>query len=305
MTSKKSRVLMSLGTSVLVLSLITSSLVGGTFAKYTSTVAGNDTARVAKFDFDVKSGTDALTKTGTAIDLFATVNDTGVFADADGKNVNTEKLVAPGVEGSFGLVVTNRSEVAVKANLTITETAANGTDPNTVPIIYAYTDPTTDEVTFWSDVLTDMTQPILLHELETGLVADTVARAAKDTLTAAEFADAKAGKSMIKLKGDLEALAKKINDSKGTQLAPSDGTVEKKLDLANNFSWFWAYEIYAENTDSPAVYVPAVNDGVDTAMVWDEANNKAKTTVPDIKVNIDVNITQMDTYTPPSPPPAP
>lgn len=306
MTSKKSRVLMSLGTSVLVLSLITSSLVGGTFAKYTSTVAGNDTARVAKFDFDVKSGTDALTKTGTTINLFATVNDTGVFAGADGKNVNTEKLVAPGVEGSFGLVVTNRSEVAVKANLTITETAANGTDPNTVPIIYAYTDPTTDEVTFWSDVLTDMTQPILLHELETGLVADTVARAAKDTLTAAEFADAKAGKSMIKLKGDLEALAKKINDSKGTQLAPSDGTVEKKLDLANNFSWFWAYEIYAENTDSPAVYVPAVNDGVDTAMVWDDVNNKAKTTVPDIKVNIDVNITQMDTYTPtPTPTPAP
>lgn len=302
MTSKKSRVLMSLGTSVLVLSLITSSLVGGTFAKYTSTVAGNDTARVAKFDFDVKSGTDALTKTGTAIDLFATVNDTGVFAGADGKNVNTEKLVAPGVEGSFGLIVTNRSEVAVKANLTITETAANGTDPNIVPIIYAYTDPTTNEVTFWSDVLTDTTQPILLHELETGLVANTVAQAAKDTLTAAEFADAKAGKSMIKLKGDLEALAKKINDSKGTQLAPSDGTVEKQLDLADNFSWFWAYEIYAENTDSPAVYVPAVNDGVDTAMVWDEANNKAKTTVPDIKVNIDVNITQMDTYTPTSTP---
>ena len=45
---------MSLGTSVLVLSLITSSLVGGTFAKYTSTVAGSDSAQVAKFDFTVK-----------------------------------------------------------------------------------------------------------------------------------------------------------------------------------------------------------------------------------------------------------
>lgn len=307
MTSKKSRVLMSLGTSVLVLSLITSSLVGGTFAKYTSTVAGNDTARVAKFDFDVKSGTDALTKTGTAIDLFATVNDTGVFADADGKNVNTEKLVAPGVEGSFGLVVTNRSEVAVKANLTITETAANGTDPNTVPIIYAYTDPTTDEVTFWSDVLTDMTQPILLHELAAGKDADTVAAAAKDQLTTDEFASAKKGELMVKLSGNLEDLAKEINDSKGTQLAPiNSSTSETKLDLASNFSWFWAYEIYTSKTvDSATVWVPDDRDIVDTAMVWDDAGNATKNDVPDIKVNIDVNITQMDTYTPPSPPPAP
>lgn len=307
MTSKKSRVLMSLGTSVLVLSLITSSLVGGTFAKYTSTVAGNDTARVAKFDFDVKSGTDALTKTGTTINLFATVNDTGVFADADGKNVNTEKLVAPGVEGSFGLVVTNRSEVAVKANLTITETAANGTDPNTVPIIYAYTDPTTNKVTFWSGVLTDKTQPILLHELAAGKDADTVAAAAKDQLTTDEFTSAKKGELMVKLSGNLEDLAKEINDSKGTQLAPiNSSTSETKLDLASNFSWFWAYEIYTQKTvDSATVWVPDDRDIVDTAMVWDDAGNATKNDVPDIKVNIDVNITQMDTYTPPSPPPAP
>lgn len=307
MTSKKSRVLMSLGTSVLVLSLITSSLVGGTFAKYTSTVAGNDTARVAKFDFDVKSGTNALTKTGNTINLFATVNDTGVFADADGKNVNTAKLVAPGVEGSFGLVVTNRSEVAVKANLTITETAANGTDPNTVPIIYAYTDPNTNKVTFWSGVLTDKTQPILLHELAAGKDADTVAAAAKDQLTTDEFASAKKGELMVKLSGNLEDLAKEINDSKGTQLAPiNSSTTETKLDLASNFSWFWAYEIYTSKTvDSATVWVPDDRDIVDTAMVWDDAGNATKNDVPDIKVNIDVNITQMDTYTPPSPVPTP
>ncbi|WP_418668284.1 hypothetical protein [Allofournierella sp.] len=280
-------------------------MVGGTFAKYTSTVAGSDSARVAKFDFDVKSGTDALTKTGTDIDLFATVNDTGVYTDASGKNVNTEKLVAPGVEGSFGLVVTNRSEVAVKANLTITETAANGTDPNTVPIIYAYTDPTADEVTFWSGVLTDKTQPILLHELAAGKVADTVAAAAKDKLTAAEFASAKKGELMVKLSGDLEELAKKINDSKGTQLAPTSPTEAKtELDLASNFSWFWAYEIYTQKTvEATTVWVPDDRDTVDTAMVWDDASNKTKASVPDIKVKLDVNITQMDTYIAPSPAP--
>lgn len=308
MTSKKSRILMSLGTSVLALSLITSSLVGGTFAKYTSTVAGSDTARVAKFNFKVESGNTVLSKTGETIDLFATVNDTGVFAGADGKNVNTEKLVAPGVEGTFGLVVTNQSEVAVKANLTITETAANGIDPNTVPIIYAYTDTsvTGGEVTFWSNVLTDKAQPILLHELATGKVADTLAKDAKATLTSAEFATAKTGEAMVLLSGDLEALAKKINETKGTQLAPTNGTDEEKLDLSGNFSWFWAYEVYAEDASvSPAVYVPATNDTVDTAMVWDEATNKSKDSVPNIKVKLDVNITQMDTYVAPTPTPNP
>lgn len=308
MTSKKSRILMSLGTSVLALSLITSSLVGGTFAKYTSTVAGSDTARVAKFNFEVKSGNTVLTKAGETIDLFATVNDTGVFADADSKNVNTEKLVAPGVEGTFGLVVTNQSEVAVKANLTITETAADGKAANTVPIIYAYSDPTVKdgEVTFWSNVLTNKTQPILLHELAAGQDADALAKAAKATLTSAQFATAKTGEAMVLLSGDLEELAKKINETKGTQLAPTNGTDTKELDLSNNFSWFWAYEVYAEDASvTPAVYVPTANDVVDTAMVWDEGNNKTKDSVPDIKVKLDVNITQMDTYVAPTPTPNP
>lgn len=311
MTSKKSRILMSLGTSVLALSLITSSLVGGTFAKYTSTVAGSDSARVAKFDFTVSDSKDPtlkLNKEGTTvINLFDTVYDTGVFGDSSSHNVNTEKLVAPGVEGNFGLVVENKSEVAVKANLTITETTSSDggstyDTPNaTIPIVYAYTD-SKGVTTFWSNVLTASDGSILLHE-PTDLTGIQAAAASPVTSLAnsTAFADAKAGKTMVKISGDLEALAAIVNADTATKLAPSNGSkVEaiNKLDLGKNFTWFWAYEVYVDDTSNGNGYIPTARDGVDTGLVWDDASNAPQTTIPEIKVKIDVNITQMDTFTP-------
>ena len=48
---KKNR-MMRLASILLVLVLMTSSVVGGTFAKYTTSVEGYDTARVAKWGFE-------------------------------------------------------------------------------------------------------------------------------------------------------------------------------------------------------------------------------------------------------------
>ncbi len=317
MTSKKSRVLMSLGTSVLVLSLITSSLVGGTFAKYTSTVAGSDSARVAKFDFTVKDKQDhVLKKDGSqTIDLFATVLDKGIYNDGTNNVNGSDDLVAPGTQGTFGLLVENKSEVAVKANLAITETEADGTTKNTkVPIIYAYTD-ADNKTTFWSDVIAKDTNSILLHELDTAEVSDistimganSVAEAA-----AADFTAAQAGQKAVTISGTLKDLTDKINGDTATQLAPTNGstvTADAKLDLGTRFNWFWAYEIYTEEEDPTSsgnkIWVPDTRDDTDTALVWDAASNAAQSTIPQIKVKIEVQITQMDTYTPPSPVPTP
>lgn len=311
MTSKKSRVLMSLGTSVLVLSLITSSLVGGTFAKYTSTVAGSDSARVAKFDFTVTDLKDtALTKKGDqVIDLFATVLDSGVIdnkAASGAQNINGgDKLVAPGVQGTFGLLVENKSEVAVKANLAISEFKADGTTPNdNVPIIYAYTD-ADGKTTFWSDVIPKDTANILLHELDSGSTLATVmAASTKELADAAAFTNAQQGKAAVTISGTLKELTDKINKDTATQLAPSDGVTPTKLDLKANFNWFWAYEIYEKGTDSKGteVYLPTTRDTTDTGLVWDASSNASKADIPEIKVKIEVQITQMDTYTPASTP---
>lgn len=77
---------------LLVLTLITSCFVGGTFAKYTTSANGTDTARVAKWGFQPT--------TITMTDLFKTAYDTTVKA---GDNPQTD-VIAPGTKGeaTFG-----------------------------------------------------------------------------------------------------------------------------------------------------------------------------------------------------------
>lgn len=77
---------------LLVLTLITSCFVGGTFAKYTTSASGTDTARVAKWGFQPT--------TITMTDLFKTAYDTTVKA---GDNPQTD-VIAPGTKGeaTFG-----------------------------------------------------------------------------------------------------------------------------------------------------------------------------------------------------------
>lgn len=81
---KKNRT-MRLAALLLVLTLITSCFVGGTFAKYTTSTTGNDEARVAYWGFDQG----------------ATITLEGLFSDTD-SNVsgNANGLLAPGTQGS-------------------------------------------------------------------------------------------------------------------------------------------------------------------------------------------------------------
>ena len=85
-----------IGAAAVVLTLVTSSLVGGTFAKYATTVNGKATAAVAKWAVDFKDGNTSIKDDTTAVVL---------------KNMNTkaattdnEKL-APGSNGTISLTV--------------------------------------------------------------------------------------------------------------------------------------------------------------------------------------------------------
>lgn len=80
---------------LLVLTLITSCFVGGTFAKYTTSTTGSDSARVAYWGFDQNAS--------TTIKLFDTTYDNGNV-----KSSNTDNVIAPGTEKSvdFGFKYT-------------------------------------------------------------------------------------------------------------------------------------------------------------------------------------------------------
>ena len=82
-------------------------LVSGTYAKYTTTFTGSDTATVAKFK--VSSNTTAET-----FDLFKTAKEVdGTTADAEVVNGK----VAPGTGGKFDIQLTNDSDVKVHYTL--------------------------------------------------------------------------------------------------------------------------------------------------------------------------------------------
>ena len=112
---KKNR-MMRLASILLVLVLMTSSVVGGTFAKYTYTTNGSDEARVAKWGVSatINGGafaTEYAADSATSIAMTVVTDPTG-----DGK-----QLVAPGTTGSFaGISLTGKPEVAVLITNTAT-----------------------------------------------------------------------------------------------------------------------------------------------------------------------------------------
>ena len=100
-----------IGLISLVLALATTCLLGGTFAKYTTTVSGSDSIQVAKFAF---KATDVdgieLENDGAEINLFAN-------AKTDATGTVQTGMFAPGVYGTFSIVLDNTgSDVDVVIN---------------------------------------------------------------------------------------------------------------------------------------------------------------------------------------------
>lgn len=106
--------LMRASVLLLVLTLITSCFVGGTFAKYVSTGEGSDTARVAKWGVVVEGAGDAFAREYETHDE-SVKEDIGVSVKSD------VPVIAPGTSGEFkGITLSGTPEVAVKIETTAT-----------------------------------------------------------------------------------------------------------------------------------------------------------------------------------------
>lgn len=136
--------MMRFASGLLVATLLTTSIISGTFAKYTSNASATDSARVAKWSFTV-GGKDIAKSEEISFDLFNTVNEEDAKT-AEGHIQTTDgTIIAPGTGGSFDIVLENKSEVTAKYAIDFTETK-NTTDP-VIPIEYS-----TDGTTWKSDI---------------------------------------------------------------------------------------------------------------------------------------------------------
>ena len=157
---KKNKVLL-LGIITVFVAIFSLTLVSGTWAKYTSEVAGSDTAKVAKWewkvsDLEVKQG---MTSTEINFDLFNTIKDTK--GGADETDVK-EGLIAPGTKGEFSFDIANLSEVNAEYYITF-EVTQVGTDTK-VPLQFKLND-----AADWSDTLTGITKANAVQiAMETG-----------------------------------------------------------------------------------------------------------------------------------------
>ena len=105
-----------LGIITVFVAILSLTFVSSTFARYTSTVSGSDSARVAKWnleynDVHVTNAADNVNTQVVTFDLFNTVKDTKDGNTETDIQDSTGTLVAPGTKGSFSFVLENLSEV--------------------------------------------------------------------------------------------------------------------------------------------------------------------------------------------------
>ena len=113
---KKNKIL-RLASVMLMLCLITTCAISGTFAKYTTSGTASDTARVAKWGVDFE-----VTNKGLALTYNAATNSYGITLSV--KSSDTDKLVAPGTAGVvYEFASSGTPEVSYKVDFTLDETA--------------------------------------------------------------------------------------------------------------------------------------------------------------------------------------
>ncbi len=95
---------------LLALTLISACFVGGTFAKYTTSTQGSDSARVAYWGF--------VEDASTELELFANIHTEAGATDATVKSENGDNVVAPGTSGSADFAFEYKSKESTVNALT-------------------------------------------------------------------------------------------------------------------------------------------------------------------------------------------
>lgn len=156
--------MMRAASALAVVTLLSTGLISGTLAKYTSAGSGTaETARVAKWSFGVRADgtnsgtTDLAAKQNFTFDLFKTVKDSdGTSDEGDVKNSTTDgkTVIAPGTSGSVDLYLSNDSEVTTGYKV---EFVAE--NPDNVPLKYAITSANTSFASLtWVDSVASLNQ---------------------------------------------------------------------------------------------------------------------------------------------------
>lgn len=111
---------MRIAAVMLMLCLVTTCAISGTFAKYTTSDSAGDIARVAQWGVEIATETDLFAEEYATTD---TATAGASITNSVAVNTTGGKLVAPGTEGSFDFSIKGTPEVAVKVTFAMTVTS--------------------------------------------------------------------------------------------------------------------------------------------------------------------------------------
>jgi len=116
--------MMRLASTLLVLTMLTTCAISGTFAKYVTQESGSDSARVAKFGVAIEAESFGMFKTD-----YETDDDTATFTgdySVSSATGDRDDVLAPGTDGSFvDIAITGTPEVAVDVAIVSTVTLSD------------------------------------------------------------------------------------------------------------------------------------------------------------------------------------
>jgi hypothetical protein len=238
MSKEKNKNTFRIGALLLVACLISSVMLSGTFAKYTSEYAGQDTALVARWSFT--SNLAEATAGDISLPIWDHTYATNIYA-TDGTNY----LIAPGIEGSFVVDFTYDADVDAELIFNFTKSGNYGVDEDEaapVPIQYSL-DPEFGTV-FYS-----------LDELENAIIA-TAATDSTSDITWESATDFPGG---------------------GTYLVThtataADGDPAGPISINTPIYWKWPYNVSDHNT---AVWENSGFTGSGVNSAWTDADDTA------------------------------
>jgi hypothetical protein len=246
--------MMRMASALLVLTLLTTSVVSGTFAKYTTSADATSTARVAKWGVEVTaSGSAFATSYATDDDTVkSTITNSVVSAVQTGQTA-ADNVVAPGTSGSLvNFTLKGTPEVAVnvsyEATLTISDTWKIETKSG---------DTTNSEVYF----------PIVITVGNFNYKMGSVASSPADKATSGDYV-------YTTLKDLKDAVEGAINGYSANYAANTD--LSSSSITAPSVSWSWAFSDNGYQTDAK-----------DTAL-------GNLTTAPTIELTVTTTVSQID-----------
>ena len=203
----KKNVMMRLASGLLIAVLLTTCAIAGTFAKYTTSATGSDSARVAKWGVEISGMADGLFAKTYAKDTATGIANT-VAA--------TEEVVAPGTKNNSGVTfsLTGTPEVAVRIDI----------------VVKGSTTDTITDVVLPAGEYTNWTQAPYTDTFTLGAAYNPVVFTLKDGLTTLETG------TLAEIEAFLESKTKEYEA--GTDLSTILGGTSGTYTL----TWAWAFD---------------------------------------------------------------